>query len=242
MRYWILFGVLFLLSLPTLAQTDDMPISEQIELGASDDLMLVGDLYMPETISEDAPAVLLLHMLGDSRSAYEPFIPYLLDAGYIVLNVDMRGHGATGGSQDWDLAIDDVQIWFDWLREQEGVDAERTAVIGASIGGNVALIACGNDEACVTAIALSPGEDYRGVMPADAITNGLNAFLLASHDDTQSADSVRAFFASATGYVDARLYTGRQHGTQLFSTDLESVASASVAWLDEQFASVEMES
>lgn len=239
MRYWIVIGLICLLSLPTLAQGDDMLEAQQIDISASDDLNLVGDLYLPEAMTEPAPAVILMHMLGGNRSEYDPLIPYLVEAGYAVLNVDLRGHGATGGSQDWDLAIEDTQRWFDWLRQQEGIDAQRTAIIGASIGSNVALIACANDEACVTAIALSPGEDYRGVMPADAVANGLNALLIASHNDRQSADSVRAFFASATGFVDARLYTGRQHGTQLFATDLESVANVSIGWLEEQFANVD---
>jgi len=237
MRNLLLALLLFIFVMPVFAQDD--PAFETVEIAASDELALIGDYYLPENVDGEAPAVLLLHMLGSERSAYDPLIPYLLDAGYVILNVDMRGHGATGGSRDWDLAIDDAQLWFDWLREQETVDDARVAVIGASIGSNVALIACGNDEACVTAVALSPGEDYRGVMPGDAVANGLNAFLIAAHGDRASAEAIQAFFSDATGYVNARLYPGSAHGTRLFNDSLDSVAGAIIDWLDEQFDAVQ---
>lgn len=237
MQKIIFIFALLLLIVPTFAQGETM--STQIELEASDSLMLVADLIIPEALEGNAPAILLIHMLGSERSTYEPLLPYLSEAGYIVLNADMRGHGATGGSQDWELAESDIQTWLNWLREQEGVDGSRIAIIGASIGGNLALMGCANDENCVTAIALSPGTDYRGVAPADAVESGLNALLIASHDDRFAADSIREFFSNGSGYLAARMYKGSAHGTNLFRNDLESVANASIHWLDEQFAAVE---
>jgi predicted acyl esterase len=237
MRKILFIFILLLLIVPTFAQGDVMSI--QVEVAASDGLMLIADLIVPAELEGDAPAILLIHMLGSQRNAYEPLLPYLSDAGFIVLNADMRGHGATGGSQDWDLAEQDIQVWLDWLREQDGVDGTRVAIIGGSIGGNLALIGCANDENCVTAVALSPGTDYRGVAPGDAVESGINALLMASHRDTFAADSIREFFANGTGYVAARMYQGSAHGTNLFNNDLDSVANAIVNWLDEQFAAIE---
>lgn len=236
MRHFLAILFVFLLIFPAFAQDDNF---ETVEIAASDGLALIADYYLPENAEGEAPAVILLHMLRGQHSDYEPLIPALLDAGYIVLNVDIRGHGATGGSDDWDLAIEDTQVWFDWLREQSAVDASRVAIIGASIGSNVALIACDNDADCVTAVALSPGEDYRGVMPGDAVANGVTAFLIAAHGDSGSASSIRAFFSDATAYVNARLYPGNAHGTRLFDNELDSVSGAIINWLDEQFAAVD---
>lgn len=237
-RYLYLFS-LVLFTIPLLAQSDESLSFETIELSASDDLSLMGDLYIPEAMESPAPALLLMHMNGGNRSDYIPLIPALLDSGYVVLTVDLRAHGATGGARNWDLAIEDTQLWLDWLREQDAVDASRIATIGASIGSNLALVGCANDGDCVTAIALSPGTDYFGVMPGDALVDGLNAFLVASHNDSQSANSIRTFFNDATGYVSTRMYPGRAHGTQLFSSELESISNAILAWLDEQLATVE---
>jgi hypothetical protein len=112
-------------------------------------------------------------------------------------------------------------------------------VIGASIGLNLALMGCAADEACVTAVALSPGENYFGIQPADSVEAGLNAFLVAAHSDLESVTAVENFFALGRGELSARLYRGRAHGTNLFTEHLEGLASAIVSWLDEQFAAVE---
>lgn len=240
MRSLIVIGVLLIFTVAISAQ--EMTTPESVGIEASDGLALRGDLYRPADMPTDAPAVLLLHMLGSQRSAYEPLIPALLDAGYIVLNMDMRGHGETGSSQDWQLAETDVQTALDWLRQQEGVNNEQIAIIGASIGSNLALIGCANDAGCVTAIALSPGLDYRDVQPESAVVEGLadrSALLVASHQDRYSADSVRTMFGSATGNISARLYAGNAHGTNLFNNELDSVSHMIVSWLDEHFAAAE---
>ena len=238
MRRFLLFTLCFLLVVPVMAQ-DEVLSFETIELAASDDLALIGDFYLPDEMETPAPALLLMHMNGGRRSDYAPLIPALLDSGYVVLTVDLRAHGATGGARNWELALEDTQGWLDWLREQDSVDGSRVATIGASIGSNLALIGCDNDADCVTAVALSPGDDYFGIMPGDSLVNGLNAFLVASHNDRQSADSIRSFFNDATGYVSTRMYPGRAHGTQLFSSELESISNAIIAWLDEQFTAVD---
>ncbi|MEM9953324.1 MAG: alpha/beta fold hydrolase [Chloroflexota bacterium] len=240
MRRFGLWLTIMLIFVGAIQAQDDTLSFETVELSASDDLTLIADYYTPDDMTDSAPAVILLHMLNSNRQAYEPLIPSLVDAGYVVLNVDMRGHGDTGGSNDWDLAIEDTQLWFNWLREQEIVDDSQIAIIGASIGSNVALIACDNDSDCVTAIALSPGIDYRGVQPADSIANGLNTLLIASHSDGQSASAIRQFFADATGYVSTRMYLGSAHGTRLFRNELDSVSGAILDWLDEQFSAVAM--
>lgn len=210
------------------------PLVEPVTVEASDGLVLVGDYY-PLSVNMQHTGVLLIHMLNSNRRAYDPLIPYLLDAGYSVLNVDMRGHGDTGGARDWPLAEQDVQVWLDWMGEQPGL-YPGVAIIGGSIGANLALMGCNASEQCVTAVALSPGQDYTGVMPENALFaagDAWSAYLIGSHDDTYSAQSIEWFFANAPGEVSARLYPGRAHGTNLFGNELESVSHTIVSWLDE---------
>lgn len=223
----------------SLSAQDDL-VFETISIPASDDLMLVGDLYLPDTATDTSnPTVLLFHMLGSQRSAYDPLIPGLVSAGYSVLNADMRGHGETGGSQEWALTVNDVQVWLDWLRGHDAVDGLRIAVIGGSIGGNIALMGCANDADCVGAIALSPGLDYRGVQPESAVVEGLSeraVLLVASHGDGYSAESIEQLFTNSTGDVSARNYRGNSHGTNLFRTNYDSVSYMILSWLGEHLA------
>ena len=238
MRYG-LFGILvMMLSVGVFAQDEEaIPESTMIEIEASDGLQLIGDFYLEES-DEPVPALILLHMLNSNRTAYEPFIAEAYSEPYAILNVDMRGHGETGGSVDWVLAEQDVQAIFDWLREQEGIAPEQIAIVGASIGSNLAMIGCGNDAACVTSIALSPGLDYRGVEPANAIPlyEDRPLLIVGAQQDAYTADSVRAFATNANGNIAMRLYTGSDHGTRLFAGEhQDSVTDLILNWLAEHF-------
>ncbi len=218
------------------AQEDDMPLGEVVQIDAADGLTLVGDYYAQIGMSESAPAVLLLHMLGSNREAWEAFISPLYDAGYAILAVDMRGHGDTGGTNDWTLAETDIQIWLDWLRTQEGVRTDAVSIIGASIGSNLALIGCANDSTCVTAIALSPGQDYRGVQPAESVASGLaerSALLVGSYSDGSVVRDILAMVGSAQGEIGTRFYPGRVHGTNLLASEGAPIMQMMIAWLDE---------
>lgn len=239
MRNLRIFAMLTILAaiLSTSAQspTDHETITRQSADGAA----LVADFYPTET---DAPVIMLLHMLNSNRAAYDPLIPHLRAAGYALINVDMRGHGDSGGTRDWNLAIADVADWIDWLDSAGHLGDDGIAIIGGSIGANVAIISCAESVVCRGAVALSPGLDYRGLRPAQALVDGLadrSALLVASHSDRTSADAIKQLFMNARGDVGARLYRGRAHGTRLFDSELESVSRLTRLWLAEQFASAE---
>lgn len=221
--------VLFLIAFTTVAQ--DLPEKAPVEIEASDALVLKGDFYAQP---EPSVGILLLHMNNSDRNGWSAFVPYLLEAGYSVLAVDMRGFGQTGGTRDFELAQTDVQTWLDWLKSQENITG--IAVVGASVGAGIGLIGCANDPDCLGVVALSPGEDFFGVMPADAVQNGLTdrpMLLVASHGDTDSADAVRAFAQVATGVFTLQMYDRSQHGTGYFiGLGSKDKMASLVAWLD----------
>lgn len=235
MRCTLLFTLLPFLLLTTTAQ--DLPPSQTITRGAPDDIALVADFYPAPA---DAPVIIALHMLNSARAAYEPLIPDLRAAGYTVLNVDMRGHGESGGTRDWDAAIADVADWIDWLDQNGQITGDGLVTMGASIGANVAIISCADSERCLGAIALSPGLDYRGVTPEAVLVDGLadrDALLVAAADDSSSSVAIRQMFLNAKGAVSARMYTGRAHGTRLFDSEYESVSGLIRLWLEQLFQS-----
>lgn len=232
--YTLVIAILLVVTGSVSAQNNHML---SVTVQAADDLTLVGDYY-PAVGDSAAPAVLLMHMYNSSRSAWNDFIPKLTEAGYAVLNVDLRGHGETGGGKDWTLAVGDVQTWLDWLREQATVRANAVSIIGASIGSNLALVGCGNDADCVTAVALSPGLDYFGVQPLESLVEGLkkrSVLLIASQNDRESANSVKAFVQAGMGEMGVQLYGGGLHGTEILNAPRyrNRMAMLIITWLND---------
>lgn len=168
------------------------------------------------------PAVLLLHMRGSDRSAWAGFAGKLAAAGWVSLAIDLRGHGATGGEEDYDLAPQDVRAAWDWLRAAPGVDPKRVAMAGASVGANLALVV-GAEVRAPAVIALSPGLDYRGVVVDQAVAalGDIPVMLVAEEGDTYSADSVEAL-VEVDPAAEVVVGGGSAHGTDMLDDDLES--------------------
>lgn len=219
---------------PVAAQNDaeDSPrVQPQVvRVAASDGLTLVGDYYALG--GEGQPAVLLLHQLYTTRASWSPLINPLLDAGYSVLAVDLRGYGASGGRISWTRAVTDVQTWLDWLRAQPGIRADAVAVIGSSMGSNLALVGCANDSQCMTAVAISPGLNYYGIRPADSLGEGHSALLVYSRRDGYSGRSVPQMAEIASGDVQVQAYDGNVHGMDLFTTQGDTLIPLIVDWLN----------
>ncbi|MEO8609982.1 MAG: alpha/beta fold hydrolase [Chloroflexota bacterium] len=241
MRRLLLAGLLFVVCgmVPAVVAQDATatPTAQVVEVTAADGLKLVGDFYATPDADGEKPAVLLLHMLDSSRSAWEPLIPALTADGYNVLAVDLRGHGDTGGTRDWIKAQDDTQDWLSWLREQPSVKDDSISIIGASVGTTLALAGCAADEQCVTAIALSP-VTWPSIPSQEAVSDGLktrSAMLIASQSDRGSADTLRALVGVAKGEIEAHLLKGGAHGTAYFNphnTTLKPVTKMILDWLD----------
>ncbi|WP_059011414.1 alpha/beta fold hydrolase [Streptomyces specialis] len=110
----------------------------------------------------DGPEVLLLHSSVCDRRMWDPQWRLFLDAGFRVLRCDFRGFGDTPAADAPYRDADDVVELLDAL----GIG--RTAVVGSSSGGRVALELAARRPERVTALALlnagAPGHE-----PGDAL-------------------------------------------------------------------------
>ena len=61
------------------------------------------------------------------------------------------------------MAAEDLLRVWQAMVEREDVDETNTAIIGASIGANMALVTAANEAEIDTVVLLSPGLDYFGV-------------------------------------------------------------------------------
>jgi dienelactone hydrolase len=203
---------------------------------APDGVGLATTFYPPvqtgPTANAKAPGVLLLPMVGQSRADWDAFARALQVRGFAVLTVDWRGQGESGGAVDWAKAPADAQaVWQSMLARPE-VDAEHAAIVGASIGANLALITGENNPQVATVIALSPGQDYKGVQPVAGLGNfGQRGVLfVASQDDTYAYDSVRQM-APLVPKGETYYFAKAGHGTAMFSET--TLAPLLFTWLQD---------
>lgn len=240
-RYW-LFVLMLLLAIPITAQettsedrrteTADasliaLPEAQAVDVRADDRLQLKADFYLQHT---DHPTVILLHQLYATRASWDILLPSLLENGYNVLVVDVRGHGATRGVINWQLAIDDVQIWFDWLRQEAGVQPNRIMTMGSSMGATLAIVACANDALCTTSVAISPGWDYYNISVADAIAVKPTLALYAERDRYPSL-GIPKMVDAAPNSLTVQSYTGNAHGMDLVRIAFSIVEPTILEWL-----------
>ena len=134
--------------------------SEDLELTTSDDVTIHATISLPEH-DEAMPAVILIHQGGSDRSEWNDYLAKFHAKHMITLAYDVRGHGDNERIRnirplfdDPDLAPADLKAALEYLSEHEQVDSERIAVVGASIGSNLACVAS-SEMGIKTAVAIS---------------------------------------------------------------------------------------
>lgn len=122
-----------------LSATDATPIS------------LDADLYLPATTP--APAVILAHGFGGSKTSVVAQAKSLTDAGFVVLAYSARGFGKSVGAISMNapqFEVADARALIDYLAKRpevllDGSGDPRVGIAGASYGGALALLAAGYD-------------------------------------------------------------------------------------------------
>jgi uncharacterized protein len=115
----------------------------EADMTAADGTPLSG-WYLP---SANGAAIVLRHGAGSTAADTAAHARVLHEAGYGVLATDARGHGGSGG-QGMELGWygdPDTRASVDLLARTPGVDPNRIAVVGLSMGGEEAIGAAAGD-------------------------------------------------------------------------------------------------
>ncbi len=117
-------------------------------------------LYRPACPSAAEPVVVMAHGLsGTRRDRLGAFAERFAAAGFAALVFDHRGFGDSGGERDlFDPAhqLDDWRAAIAHARSLAGIDADRVATFGSSMGGGNALAAAAGDARVAAAISQVP--------------------------------------------------------------------------------------
>lgn len=236
LRILILLLTALLLTLPNFAQEEANPeateeplpvVPQIVETRGEDRLRLYGDFYF---VDPERPTLILLHEMYTTRGSWNSLLRPLLEHGYNVLAVDIRGWGSTRGAINWSRAIDDVGIWMTWLREEVGVHPHLIHTMGSSMGSTLAIRGCANDEHCRSAIAISPGLSYYGYSVEEAVTMKPVLAIYAERDRWPSL-GVPEMLELAPDTLSVQTYDGNPHGMLLVEEQLEPMTPLILEWL-----------
>jgi dienelactone hydrolase len=220
---------------------------EDVTLSTTDGLDLAAT-WQASPGADRGPALLLLHQLERDRGDFDGIWDELVGAGYSVLAMDFRGHGASDPSDvpinqlpsDRDRLGWDVRAGIEFLRDQPyEVAPERVGAVGLSVGGNMAIVANHETHGAlgtpwgVYAIAtvsarLDRAEDLAG---DSSLTLRDGLYVAAEDEDPQSAEA-EALESITGGSREAFLVPGSSHGAALLAEDPD-VQARIVSWFAE---------
>lgn len=178
--------------------------SKDVTITAADGTSLNATVFAPE---HPKAGVVCLPMYRATRETFNPIADPLVQQGFLLLALDPRGFGKSGSdAQRKDVAnrksavfeamTQDVEAAFKALHEDFGLaDDAPTALIGASVGGTVAVLYAAAHPGLKALVLLSPG-DYMGVK-ASGVAGGIKAKVLLTTEDAKTAAPIRAALEKA---------------------------------------------
>jgi dienelactone hydrolase len=188
--------------------------------------------YYP-ALSPNAPGVILLPDTRCNRKHFGHFPTKLNEAGFAVLAMDFRYKDliaqarsreeeiSTIKKQDlYSIVEHDIKSAIDFLSGQKGVDSDRIALIGASLGTRVGLISAVNFRVkALVLISLSGQEALPGGKPIKQLLEEYGdrpiLFMTSEKDwggNYKAAEHNKIYFTWAKGKKELKIWPGSGHG------------------------------
>lgn len=230
-RFWpiiaIVIAVAATVALFNLFSSSHPKMSDKINLTTSDNVKIAADFYKVE---QPKGWLILIHMMPATKESWREFAEAIQKQGYESLAIDLRGHGKSEGGpagyqsftdQQHQDSIYDLEAAWKFLKSQ-AVSSEKTALIGASIGANLALKFIVQNPEFKKAVLLSSGLNYRGISTLPLVKNLKNnqsVLFVTSKDDGNNAEENRQLYEAAPAKINKHLivYERGGHGTNMFN-------------------------
>ena len=103
------------------------------------------------------PAVVVVHGWGGNAALMLPLARPLHEAGFAALFIDTRCHGASDDDSFTSLPrfAEDAEHAFAWLAAQPGIDPQRIALLGHSVGAGAVLFAASRTPQVAAVISIA---------------------------------------------------------------------------------------
>ena len=118
---------------------------------SSNGINLVGDLYLPENLSQPAPTLPILGpMTFVKEQAPTEYARRFADRGFIALAFDPRYHGESDGEprryENPIAKAEDVRAALDYLESRDDVDGDQLLAMAVCQGSSAMLRAVADDD------------------------------------------------------------------------------------------------
>ncbi len=203
--------------------------SDKFELMTADGKKLSAIFYSAENPSG---WLIFIHMMPATKESWSFLAGKFLESGYSSVAFDLRGHGESeGGPQGYknfsdkehQSGIKDAEAAWEFLKSK-GAVPEKTFLIGASIGANLALQFLAGHPEFKRGVLLSAGLDYRGVRTeplAGKLHEDQGILLVSSRDDGANLEENLKLLESVKMKAGAQMLSLNEagHGTDMLSSD-----------------------
>lgn len=204
--------------------------------------------------------LLLLHGTGQRKEDWRRLALPLTRAGYGVMAVDLRGHGesrvspsgeelswkklrSTRNANDYADMSRDAEAAVAWLAGQ-GVPEDSIGLIGAEVGGSVAIRYAAVHSKVPLVAMLSPGMAWREVLTVNALRKlkrpiPTPILMVYSEADKRSSKEAPILYAFAKGSVGERhaalIVVPQERGTRMFRAQ-RALVGQTIDWLGNPIA------
>ena len=222
-------GLLGLLALALTCSAQQPPAPRVVDLAATDGTKLKATFF---SAGRPGPGVLLLHQCNLHRKGWDGLATQLAAAGISVLTLDYRGYGDSEGKAPKDLPPEaakvlnekwpsDIDVAFNYLVSQPGVDARVVGAGGASCGVNLAIhLAMRRPE--VKSLVLLSGNADRHARAFLEKSEKMPVLLAAADDDLGAVELMQWLYSLSTNPGSKFLeYPNGGHGVHIFAAHKE---------------------
>lgn len=216
---------------------------QKVRFKTEDGLEIAGNYFPAE--KNDAPAVVMLHMMPETKESWNGFAKKVNREGFQCLAIDLRGHGESQGGpmgsksfsdEEHQATINDVVGAISFFIDK-GISVEKISLVGASIGANLAIVFQSENPKLKATVALSPGLNYRGVEiehAAKVLKEEQSIFLVAggSNDEYSTETVLKIFDLLKCNNKKKVILENSGHGTAIFGSE-PGLEQEIIDWLKE---------
>lgn len=220
--------------------------TEVVSFTTSDGLTLYGELAYLASNSGPKPAIIMMHSRGTNMNWWRYYelknntylMKRLIAEGYVCLCFDFRGHGLSDFYErqkvldNFGVLSDDLVAAIDFVKTHSKVDSTKLALIGADMGGMMAIAGNGYKEVKTSVALGAMREGINSIFPDFSINS---AFFIAGIYDQRGTHDFKAeaeYLHSIThGPKKLTLVNSGYHGVALIDETLELVITD---WINDQ--------